>query len=111
MQTNDTDELLKLLTGTSVCNFCSRSEPLVRYVVQGVSTEEQNTNGVGQWLACGPCASMVVQKDTAGLLTLAKAQLHEVLSGKVDRDVIDAHIREIHKRFWQSWQHSEDKPA
>jgi hypothetical protein len=111
MQTNDNDELLKLLAGTSVCNFCSRSEPLVRYVVQDVLTEEQDTHHVGQWLACGPCASMITQKNNAGLLALAKAHLHEVLSGKVDRDVIDAHIGEMHKRFWQSWHYSEDEAA
>ena len=108
MPTNDADDLLNLLVGTSVCNFCGASEPLVRYVVEGVSTDGGETDSVGQWLACGPCASLIAKKNIEGSFLRAKSRLNEAWSDKIGIDVIDTQIRKNHMRFWKSWQHNEE---
>ena len=107
MPTNDTDELLKALAGSSVCNFCGAPDPLVRYVVEDVSTDDPKTGSVGQWLACGPCASLISQKNIEGSFLRAKARLNEVFGEKIGIDVIDTHIRKTHMRFWKSRQRRE----
>jgi hypothetical protein len=97
MPTNDADELLNVLTGTSICNFCGAQEPLVRYVVEDTS-----------WLACGPCASLIAQKNIEGSFLRAKSRLNEAWGDKVGIEVIDTQIRKNHMRFWKSWQPNEE---
>jgi len=108
MPTNDADDLLNLLVGTSVCNFCGASEPLVRYVVEGVSTDGRETDSVGQWLACGPCASLIAKKNIEGSFLRAKARLNEMWGEKIEIDAMDTQIRKNHMRFWKSWQQNGD---
>lgn len=107
MPTNDSDELLQVLAGNSVCNFCGASEPLVRYVADDATTDEPETGSVGQWLACGPCASLISQKNIEGSFLRAKTRLNEVVGEKIGIDVIDTHIRNTHMRFWKSRQRKE----
>ena len=88
----------------SLCHFCFGPDTLVRYVVEDFECTEAKQKSIGQWLACGTCAALIMRGDAEGLIGLATARLYNQLCENVEAKVIAASVRESHSRFWQAWK-------
>ena len=73
------DELFRIVgldqPKNPVCDFCGGRDPLVRYLAEDIKVAEPETKHVAEWIACGPCSALIVQRDVDGLVASATAQL------------------------------------
>ena|SRR2546426_354150 len=105
------DELFRILgldqPKNLVCDFCGGRDPLVRYLAEDIRVAEPETKHVAEWIACGPCSALIVQRDVDGLVASATAQLVHQLKGALLGQIIEASVRELHRQFWQAWKQQE----
>lgn len=101
------NEFTQVRTGPDKCDFCSSTEvewvcPCRDFRQEIIRGSAMEAGSRGNWLACGPCHSLILRQDRTGLAMRSTKRLVRKRPElrQVGMKNLQAEIRRSHDNFW-----------